>query len=236
MLTAFARRGRQVLAPERRESGVSLVELVVAMTLMTVIGGMTLTFFVSADAADTRTIDGNVSTAGARNVLESWSRLLSLADSPQTAGASGRFQQITPTSAIFYANVNTNRATSSGARTAPTKVFLSLESGQLIERSYAPNSATAPSTYPSSPTTTRYLVSGVVTTGWLFTPYVLGSPPSISEPNDCSGGAAGLCAGVAAADAILPTVVRVDIAFTVKSSSGVSQSYSASAAITGSTS
>jgi hypothetical protein len=236
MLTAIARRRRQMLRPDRRELGVSLIELVVAMGLMTVIGAMTLAFFISMNTADSRTVDANISTAGARNALETWTRLLTVADSSQTAGlGSGRFEQIKPTSAIFYANMNSNRASTSAARTAPTKVFLSLESRQLVERDYAPLSPLAPSAYPGSPTQTRYLASDVVITGWLFTPYIVGIPPTISEPNDCTAGTGGLCAGIPEADAILPTIVRVDIAFTVQPASGGSQSFSSSAAITGGT-
>jgi hypothetical protein len=236
MLTAIARRRRQMMRRDRADLGVSLIELVVAMGLMTVIGAMTLAFFISMNTADSRTVDANISTAGARNALETWTRLLTVADSSQTAAlGTGRFQQITPTTAIFYANMNSNRASTSAARTAPTKVFLSLEGGQLVERDYAPLSSIAPSTYPGSPTQTRYLASDVVISGWLFTPYVVGSAPSISEPNDCTAGAAGLCAGVPEADAILPTIVRVDIAFTVAPASGGSQSFSSSAAITGGT-
>jgi hypothetical protein len=221
-------------SPIRDEDGVSLIELVLAMGLMTVIGAMTLTFFISLSSASTKTVKGNFGTSAARNVLEAWTRLLSLADSPSTAGAgSGRIVQLTPTSAIFYANVNRNRATTSGARTAPTKISLALESGQLVERDYAPLSPTAPSAYPGLPTSTQYLARDVTISGWLFAPYVLATPPSIKEPNDCSGGTAGLCAGIAEADALLPTVVRVDITFSVQSKDGPAQTFSSSAFING---
>jgi hypothetical protein len=236
MLTALHRRHMRIRHHAGDDKGVSLIELVVSMVLMTVIGTMTLTFFVSMNSADTKTVDTNIGTGGARTVLEAWTRMLTLADSPTSAGiSSGRFQQITPTTAIFYSNMNVNRATSTGVRTAPMKVFLSLENGQLVERDYAPLSSTAPSSYPGSPTRTRYLLNDVTTSGWLFAPYAVGTPPAISEPNDCSAGAAGLCAGSADADAILPTIVRVDINFTVAPASGLSQSFSSSAVITGST-
>jgi hypothetical protein len=224
------------MTPSRRDEGVSLIELVMAMGLMTVMGAMTLTFFISLSSASTKTVNGNVGTSSARGVLEAWTRLLSLADSPSTAGGgTGRFVQLTPTSAIFYANVNNNRATNSGVRTAPTKISLALENGQLVERDYAPLSSTAPSAYPGLPTSTQYLARDVTTSGWLFTPYVLGTPPTVKEPNDCSAGTAGLCAGVgiAEADAILPTVVRVDLSFTVQAKDGPAQTFAASAFISG---
>jgi hypothetical protein len=207
-----------------------------AMGLMTVIGAMTLTFFVSLSGASTKTVKGNIGTSAARNVLEAWTRLLSLADSPSTAGSgSGRLVQVTPTTAVFYANVNNNRATTSAARTAPIKISLALENGRLVERDYAPLSATAPSTYPGLPTSTQYLARDVVISGWLFAPYMVGSPPTLIEPTYCAGNAAGLCAGVTAADAILPTIVRVDITFTVQPKDGSAQTFSSSAVITGAT-
>lgn len=235
MLTPAALRSR-ISSPGTRDAGVSLIELAVAMTLMTIVGAMTIMFFVSMSSATTKTVDGNVSTANARNALEDWTRLLSFADSPQTAGShDGRFEQITATTAIFYANTNNNRATSSAARTAPTKVFLSLQNGQLVERDYAPTSSVAPSTYPASPTTTRYLADHVLLTPEaprLFTPYIAGSPPQVSTPNYCPGGTDGLCAGVPEADLILPHIVRVDLAFSVLTASGVRHDFSSSAVMT----
>ena len=218
------------------DSGVSLIELVVGMTLMIIVGALTTTFFISASNATTNTVDGNVATASARNVIEAWTRLLNLADSPQTAGAgTGRFEKITPTSAVFYSNINNNRATASGVRTAPTKISLSIENGQLIERHYAPLTTVAPSSYPSIATETLYLANDVVTSGWLFAPY-RGSPPTLIEPYNCAGDTApGLCNDDTAGAAILPTIVRVDISFTVQTDGGVTQRYSSSAVITGGT-
>jgi hypothetical protein len=233
VLTRIARRHRCVTAPGG-DAGISLIELVVAMSLTTIVSAMALAFFVTVNSASSRTVDTSIDTAGARNVLQSWSTLLDLADSPTQAGGTDRFVQITPTSAIFYANANDNRATGGGIRTAPAKIALSLESGQLVERSYLPQSSVVPSTYPSTASTVRYLVSGVTTpSAWLFTPYVAGSPPTLSEPRDCATGTAGLCAGNSNADTILASVVRVDIAFTVSTTDGDSQAFSSSAVITG---
>lgn len=219
------------------DAGVTLIELMVGMVLAMIVGALTLSFFLTMDRASNDTVDSNVTTASARNVIEAWTRLLSLADSPQTAGDSaGRFEQITPTSVVFYANMNNNRSSTSGVRTAPTKVSLSLENGDLVERDYAPQSQLAPSTYPSTPTRTMHVASDIVTaTGWLFAPYRAGDPPTLVEPTYCNGDTApGLCAGDAAADAILPTINRIDIAFSVQASDGTTQNYQSSAVITGS--
>lgn len=218
------------------DAGVTLIEVMVGMVLAMIVGALTLSFFVTMDRASNDTVDSNVTTASARNVIEAWTRLLSLADSPQTAGDSaGRFEQITPTSVVFYANMN-NRSTTSGVRTPPTKVSLSLENGDLIERDYAPQSQVVPSTYPSVPTRTMHVASNIVTaTGWLFAPYRAGDPPTLVEPTYCNSDTApGLCAGDAAADAILPTINRIDIEFSVQASDGSTQNYQSSAVITGS--
>lgn len=222
-----------------RDAGVTLIDLVVGMVLAMIVGALTLSFFISMNRASNDTVDSNVTTASARNVVEAWTRLLSLADSPKTAGDSvGRLEQITPTSVVFYANMNNNRSTATGLRTAPTKVSLSLENGDLVERDYAPLSQVAPSTYPSVPTRTLHVAGNVVTaTGWLFAPYRVGDPPTLVEPNYCNGDTApGLCAGDAAADAVLPTINRIDIEFGVETSHGTAQTYTSSAVITGSTS
>lgn len=219
----------------RADAGISLIELVVGMTLMTIIAAVTTVFFVKFQSASDRTTDLNVGSASARNALESWIRMLTLADTPTASPgvASGRFQQITPTSIVFYANSNSNRATADGARTAPLKVALSLENRQLVQRVYAPDSPAAPSTYTGNARVT-YLAGNVTTSGWLFAPYVVATPPQLVEPNDCFG-AAGLCAGDPAADPLLPTVIRIDLSFTVAPGSGGAQSYSGTANITGGT-
>lgn len=220
------------------DAGVTLIELVVAMSLMTIVSAMALTFFVGVNSANSTAVDANVGTASARNVLQQWTQLLELADSPDAAGSgSGRFVEITPTSAVFYTNSDRNRATDTTARTAPVKVSLALVGGQLVESDYQPDTSTTPSTYPDSPTSTRVLASDVTTTGWLFAPYTTGNPPTLVEPNDCADGAPGLCSEDSAdAAMLLATIVRVDLSFTLTSSSGQTQSFTSSAAITGSTS
>jgi hypothetical protein len=208
------------------DEGISLTELIVSMGLMTLIGALATLFFVGMDTANSKTVNSVNASSSARNALQQWTDLLRLADSSTTTAGSGnsRFVEIKPSTMTFYANLN-NRAADGSARTAPTKISLSLESGQLVQRVFG-----------TSSTRTLYFGTAVSTTGWLFQPYVSGSPPLLSEPNDCSGGTAGLCSTVSAGDAILRTVVRVDIAFTVTPTTGPVQTYTSSASITGATS
>ena len=184
MLTSCARRLRRTRAGG--DAGVTLMELVVSMTLMTIIGSMAMTFFVGMNTATSKTTSVNQSTAGARTVLDSWTALLRVADSTVAPGsASGRILMVTPTEITFYADVN-NRTCSStcSAVSNPTKIDLSLAGGQLVEKRYTYSSGA----YPSTPTTTDVLASGASASGWLFTPYVNGNPPTFTAQNLCPGG------------------------------------------------
>ena len=228
MLTACVRRLRRTRAGG--DAGVTLMELVVSMTLMTIIGSMAMTFFVGMNTATSKTTSVNQSTAGARTVLDSWTALLRVADSTVAPGsAAGRVLMVTPTEITFYADVN-NRTCSSTctAVSNPTKVDLSLAGGQLVEKRYTYSGGA----YPSTPTTTDVLASGASASGWLFTPYVNGNPPTFTAQNLCPGGSLGLCTGTTGADAVLDTIVRVDIAFSIQpTSSDAPQSFAASAAL-----
>ena len=229
------------------DDGFTLMELVVAMSLMTIIAALTTTFFVGMEHASQKTVDLNVSTANARVALDSWTNLLRLADSPTDPGAgANRFLDITPTSAVFYANVD-NRSTTAGQRTAPWEISLALRGGQLVEDDYQSTDPSSPDpSYPSTPTAVHYYSDGTAgndtatSTGgaWVFQPYVatgIGQAPLLTEPDDCSGGVAGICSGTGDAATILQTVTRVDISFTIKNVSGVTESFTSSAEITGST-
>jgi type II secretory pathway pseudopilin PulG len=233
MLTSLT--GRLRRTRERSDAGITLVEMVVSMSLMTIIGSMAVTFFVGMNRASTATTDANLSTAGARTVLDSWTSLLRVADSPTKPGdAGGRIVTITPTEIQFYADVN-NRACSStcGAATHPTKVDLSLTSGSLVEKRFV----YANGAYPSTPTSTDTLASGASTSGWLFTPYVNGNPPTPTLPALCPGGTAGICTGTTGASAVLDTIVRIDISFAIQTDGGnTAQRFTASSALPGATS
>jgi hypothetical protein len=209
---------------ENADAGITLMELIVSMALMTICGTMTLFFFTGMNTASNTTVDANVATAKARTTLQEWTTLLNLADSSSSAGSgTNRFVEITPTSATFYSNVDLNRSTSGSARTAPQKVELSLENSQLVERDYSADSG--------SLTATRYLADDVSRSGgaWLFTPYC-----AITAAGTGTVTGVGSCTSTASGSSALATVSRIDIAFTLTVDSS-SQSFTSSAAITGST-
>lgn len=232
MLTAIVRRARRATRGERSDAGITLMELVVSMGLMTLLSSMAVVFFVTMNTASTRTIDSNVSTSSARNTLESWVAELRLADSHVTAGSSaGRFDIVKPTEVLFYANINNRSCTTCAAPL--TRIDLSIQGSTLVEKDYVYDG----SGYPASPTNTRHLAIDVSTNGTLFTPYVVGNPPTAVRLNLCPNGAAGICTGTTGADSVLDTIVRIDIRFSVKPSDrDPAQTFSSSASITGSTS
>jgi hypothetical protein len=139
------------------------------MGLMTVLGALTLNYFVSSNLTATRTTDASLTTAQARTAMTAVNTLLRLADSPtaQAGYSTNRFDQITASQTTFYSNVNTNRAGST-ARSAPDKIVLTASGTKLTEKLYAPKSATVPAdytqNYAATPTTTRVLVDNLAST------------------------------------------------------------------------
>ena len=232
MLNSLAARVRQARASS--DAGITLMELVISMALMTLLGTMAIVFFVDMNSASSKTVDANLSTANARNALESWVSLIRLADSPASAGsASGRFEKITPTEVLFYADLGNRSCTPTCTTGHPTKIDLAIVGSDLVETHYL----YANGAYSATPSITRHVATGITTNGTLFTPYVVGNPPTSVRLALCPGGASGLCTGTTGADAYLNTVVRIDIRFSVtQNSADTAQVFSSSASITGSTS
>ncbi len=246
-----------------RDDGVTLVELVVGMVLMTIVGAAALTFFVGTTHADSATADRTVSTSQARDALSTITQLLRVADSSTNPGTNqDRFERISPTDAIFYANLATRNGAANPSvdnTGAPVKIWLSLTGGKLIEKRFNPTNATTLSwpSYPSTPYLTRILATGVSAppsdpvnnpNGWVFVPGSAADAPTVTEPSLCGLAAArtpGLCSisltggidgtGAVGADAILQTIAEVDVNFTLTKSNGSTESYFSSVAISGQT-
>lgn len=145
------------------DAGVTLIELVVSMTLMTLVGAMSLTFFVGSSRSTERTTADSQNVAQARFALSTVIDLLRLADSPTSPGGTDRFVSVSATGVTFYSNDNGNRS-GTGPRTAPEKVLLDLTGNRLVEKDYAPTTpGGATSTYPSTATATRILVTALAT-------------------------------------------------------------------------
>lgn len=151
MLTARLRRLR---ADDR---GVSLTELMVAMGITTIIGTVAVFFFVGASRTGYKTVLTNQNTGDARVTLDSWTAMLRVAGWLDTGAQTDRFEEITPTKIVFYANLanrsNTDGTTIAGQTVAPaTKVALLLRTtnattgdGRLVEIRFKSDNTTVQS-------------------------------------------------------------------------------------------
>jgi hypothetical protein len=135
----------------RDDRGISLMELVVAMGISTILGTMGILFFVGADRTGYTTVLTNQNTGDARNTLDSWTSMLRVAGWLDPVAMTDRFEEITPTKIVFYANLG-NRATANQQTGALTKVALMLRTtnattgaGRLIQVTFNPDNTTVKS-------------------------------------------------------------------------------------------
>lgn len=220
LTTRWARELRRRRAVLRGDAGITLTELVVTMSLMSIVGALSLTWFLNSTTITTRTIDAAQTTAGARNAVTAWAGLLQVADSRSPGGADDRITALTPTSITFDADLD-NRPTCTTApcpTTATTPVTLALvtsTSGSTTTSQLVQTIVRA-----SGPTRLVQVPAGVTAGACLFRPY------------DATGAALG-CSGLTVAQRA--SITRVDIAFTVTPPTGPVQTYRTSVAVPGST-
>jgi hypothetical protein len=182
------------------DRGITLAELMVSMTLTTILGTMAVLFFVGATREGYRTVLTNQNSGDARVTLDSWTNMLRVAGWLDPNTEADRFEEITPTKIVFYANLNNRVASTSAPYTAPsatTKVALMLRVsnastgvGQLIEVTFKPDNTTVASV--------RQLGFSAKATGStpIFQPYSrTGSPLDVTQHGCLSGGSvvSGLC-------------------------------------------
>lgn len=127
------------LAQEKRDSGISLVELLVAMMLLALVLTMVTSLFIVTTKTVAQSQAINDSSRVAANVANELSRVIRVGD---TLGVSGSqvpapvFSFAGRESLIMYSNVDVNAATSVAVRSAqPTLVKFELTAGtrQLVE-------------------------------------------------------------------------------------------------------
>jgi Tfp pilus assembly protein PilW len=227
VLTALRARLRRTAEGDH---GISLMEMVVAMALATILGAATLYLFVSVDSSTAATNDRTINTANARNTLEAWTSYLQVSDGTVPGNAANRFEWLTPSDMLFYADIN-NRNNASGPASAPTLMWLRRDSaGHLIEEQFA-SSAVAGSSAQICRRLGESVTAGTASTPALFTPTSstgasLGSNDLGTAPSAGSGcqplpttppSALGTSDPVAVAN--LRTVSSVEIAFTVTDTS-----------------
>jgi prepilin-type N-terminal cleavage/methylation domain-containing protein len=201
MLTNFVRRVR---AAATGDAGMSLVELLVTIVIVSILGAATTVYFVGSENGSNRTIATTQASAGARVTLDSWTSLLRVADWLDTSTQTDRFEEITPTKIVFYADLN-NRPTDCTQVPAdcqlvnpPTKVALMLQTtnqatgeGQLVQIIFKSDNTTAQSV-------TRLALNVTPTDGQpIFQPYLVsGGSVDVAATLGCVRSAtltAGLC-------------------------------------------
>ncbi len=212
-----ARRRRALLGDE---AGLTLAELIVTMSLMSIVGAMSLFFVVDMNQQADRTRVASVSVSDSRTALAAFTQAVQFADSPtaQPGSATGRFESIAANKIVFYSN-GVNRS-GAAVRTAPNKVVFSMTGGSFVQEVYAPKVATPAdytTNYNTTPTVRRTLIATVRST---------------SAFTFCSSAAdaAGNCVTTTSPTA----VAAVGLSLVVPGPSGQpDQSYSATATITG---
>ena len=148
MLRAARARMRRM----RDERGITLAELVVTMGLTTLLGTITVAFFVVANRLGNHTVLTNQNTGDARVTLDDWTSMLRVAGWLDPTTKVDRFEEVTSTKIVFYANLQNRSTTSYTAPGPTTKIALMLRvsnsatgQGQLVEVRFAPDNTTVAS-------------------------------------------------------------------------------------------
>lgn len=143
----------------RGDVGITLTELIVSMGLFSMIGAMTLGIFLSIDKATSSTTDRTISSASARNVIQSWASYVRVADGTTPGIKTNRIEWLTADDMLFYADLYNRSIDTVGTTSAPTMMWLRRDtSGTLVEEQFAGNAAKG-----AAPKVCRVLVGNVST-------------------------------------------------------------------------
>jgi prepilin-type N-terminal cleavage/methylation domain-containing protein len=156
-MSAVMTRVRARVARLRSDAGVSLMELIVSMALFSILGTLTLTLFLNVDTSSAAITDRTLSTANARNAIQSWTAYLRVADGTTAGVKTNRIEWLSDKDMLFYADVNNRSMSSLGTTSAPTMMWLRLDAaGQLVEEQF-----TSTAKIGAKPTVCRILASKV---------------------------------------------------------------------------
>jgi prepilin-type N-terminal cleavage/methylation domain-containing protein len=209
MLTDLVRRMRRAASGD---AGMSLAELLVTIVIVAILGAVATVYFVGTENTGNDTIATTQASAQARITLDSWTSLLRVADWFDTSTKTDRFEEITPTKIVFYADLN-NRPTDCASVPADcqlvnprTKVALMLQTtnqstgeGQLVQVIFKSDNTTPKSV-------SRLGLNVTPTDGQpIFQPYLIsGGAVDVATTMGCVRSAtltAGLCLSSAPAGA-----------------------------------
>ena len=240
MSTRLSRRARLVL--ECADAGLTLIEVVVAMVLSVILGGLTVMVFANTNTSSAATTDRTISTASARDTIQAWAGYLRVADGTTPGSRSNRIEWLTGNDMLFYADLRNRTMSSPATIGAATMIWIRLDSqGRLVEEQFASTAA-----QNASPTMCRQLalsvsnsigtdpVTGQQVTVPLFTPgdyngTQIASGTDLGSAPAASAGCQKLPVTVpsqaghpdAAAQANLVNVFSVALDFTVKDTKGL---------------
>ena len=170
------------------DAGFTLVELLVTLVIASIVGALALSWFMGASNATTATTDVDNATANARNVLQSWGKMLQLAGASAGVGTTTNgVQSLSPTSITFTAYLRNSGACSPNTSCAPlttTTVTLALTGSKLWETFDSGHpSAALPNTTsvadPSGCLFTAYTADGLLGCSSSFTSTQLASITSV---------------------------------------------------------
>jgi hypothetical protein len=146
-------------ALSRSDAGITLTELIVTMGLSTLIGAMTLGVVVAIDSSSAATTDRTISSSSARSTIQAWTAYLRVTDGSTAGVRSNRVEWLTAKDMLFYADLNNRSMDTVATTSAPTMVWLRLDtSGALVEEQFASTAASG-----AKPTACRILLSNVTT-------------------------------------------------------------------------
>lgn len=158
---------------DHADYGMTLIEVMVGMTLLSIVSAVALSFFyVTLNSTSTIASRSN-NSIGPRVAIDQIAALLRVADTPTSrpGDSSSRFvypPKVSPSSPdelrsdeiIFYANIGMSSRSGTAPRTPPSKVIIQLVDGKLYESITRPTHAYT--TYPSGyddPTSPNYFAN-----------------------------------------------------------------------------
>jgi Tfp pilus assembly protein PilW len=189
---------RLVARLREEDRGISLAELIVAMSVGVIVLAMVGAFFVSVSRASTTTSGVDANTRSASTAMREMERMFRVAsNNPVASGVDTQyaFQYATPTSVRFFAYINLNSAVD--VQPVEVQYTLDTNAGTLTETKWNGTATDATNSYYSFPMATTPTLTAAPTASLnLVTSVVPGTLFSYADAggNPITPGAAGLTA------------------------------------------